>query len=122
MLAADVFDQTVASRLEECWTSRTPWQRRLWNTGTVAAVSELLEASENPMAEALKTLQTDVVRLTGPDPGVGDSSTRRYLKQLLTGDLVFRGVRWHSLQPLLSVIDTEYVGRWANLLPQPQKP
>jgi len=116
MLPTDPFDQRVAARLDEFWGWFTPWHRRLWNVGTVGAISEILEASESLPRPALKSLQAEVRRLVGPDDAVGDTATREALGRLLNRDLTFRQSGWYGLNQLLSVINGGYLRRWANLV------
>ena len=108
----------VAARLQEFWGEYTPWQRRLWNVGTVSALREVAEAStavsESVLSkESLKRLQSEVAQLVGPDPGVGDSETHRVLQRLLRGDLTAGRVEWHELLEIAERIEDAYLQRWA---------
>src|SRR5687768_12472918 len=109
MLSLDPFDQKVAARLEEFWAWFTPWHRRMWNVGSVAAISELLEASESLIQGATRALQVEVSRLVGTDVAIGDAATKATLSRLLNdGGLLYRRVEWHQLKELLSIIESGY--------------
>jgi hypothetical protein len=116
VLRTDPFSLRVAARLEEYWAWLTPWNRRLWNVGTVAAIGELLEASEALATTSFKALQAEVDRLVGPDAAVSDPITRAILQKLVTGELTYKRANWHQLHELHSIVDTGYLKRWANLL------
>ena len=116
MIRPDPYDQKVTSRFEELWASSTPWYRRLWNVGTIGAIDELLEASESLRDRALKALQAEVESLVGPDPAVGVKATRGTLVRLLQGELAFRRASWHELSQLRTIIESDYLKRWADLL------
>jgi hypothetical protein len=122
MLITDEYDQKVAARLEEFWAWFTPWHRRLWNVGTIAALSELLEASESLPHNRLKALQDEVNRLVGPDGAIGDAATRAVLGRLLNDDLTYKRVAWHQLNQLLAVIDSGYLRRWATSVGDANRP
>ena len=116
MISPESYDQRIVSRLEEFWASSPRWHRCLWNVGTTAAISELLEASESLPALALKAMQTEVERVVGPDPAVGDDVVRNALGKMLKEDLVFQRTNWHELSQFLNIIEYEYLKRWADLL------
>jgi len=122
MINKSPFDEKIAFRMEEFWASSTSWQRGLWHLGSTAAIGELLEASESIPESSLRSLQADVERLTGPDPAVGSETTRNTLRQLLKKDLVFKHANWHELNQLLSIIDRDYLKRWADVLSTPSPP
>lgn len=122
MLRQSAYDEIVAARLEEFWAWFTPWHRRLWNLGTVASLSELLEACEALSSNALRSLQAEVSRLAGPDLAVGDGATKEALRRVLGDDLTFRLAGWYELQQLAGVVEHGYVGRWAGLLQRADTP
>ncbi|MCH8007794.1 MAG: hypothetical protein IIC91_02915 [Chloroflexi bacterium] len=110
------FDLAVAARLDEYWAWFTPWHRRLWNVGTVAAIREILEASESLFPKALKSVQAEVLSLVRSDQAVGDDAARDSLKRLLLGKIVYRRFAWHQLNGLLANIDADYLKRWSGLM------
>ena len=108
----------VAARLQEFWARSTPWQRRLWGVGTVAALKEVLEASraasESVLSDqSLKRLQSEAKKLAGPDPGVGDKDIKRTLQVILDGDVTADRAGWHGLRGIIPVIERGYLQRWA---------
>lgn len=127
MLQPNGFDELVVARIEEFWDSTTPWQRSLWTIGTVSSVAEVLEAAEGVSRSllskaSLQALQSEVARLAGADPAVGDTAARRALGQLLRGDLTAGRVNWHSLKQLLPSIQTDYLTRLASIVRSKERP
>jgi hypothetical protein len=45
-LVNDPYPQHILARLGDFFGETTPWQRRLWDTGTVLALRELAEATD----------------------------------------------------------------------------
>src|SRR6266487_7059683 len=98
MLLANTFDQHVVARLLDFFGSGTPWQRRLWDVGTILALDEALEAglafSQGTLTEAaLKELCDSLERLAGPDPGLGSDDDRNLIRACLKAQL--REARYH---------------------------
>lgn len=122
MLVQDPYDQKLAARLSEYWSWRTPWQRRLWNIGSVAAIKELVEAADALSEKSLVALKTEVGLLVGPDPAIGNRTTKQALGAILKEDLTYGGDGWHQLRQLLPTIEGDYVSRWATLLRQVDRP
>ena len=109
----------VAARLEEFWGHSTPWHRRLWGVGTVAALKEVIEVStavsESVLREgSLQRLQSEAERLAGQDPGVGDEHMKRTLQRILKGDLTAGRVAWRKLSEIIPRIEGGYLQRWAS--------
>ena len=109
----------VAARLEEFWGRSTPWQRRLWSVGTVAALKEVVEASTAASEAVLsngsvRSLQSEAERVAGRDPGVGDVNTRRQLQSVLRGDLTAGRVGWRKLRAIVPLVQRGYLRRWAT--------
>lgn len=46
MFKSEDSTERVATRLRDYFGRRTPWQRRLWNVGSVLALNETIEAAE----------------------------------------------------------------------------
>lgn len=115
--------ELVIARLLDYFGHRTPWQRRLWNPGTVTLLQETLEAveffnSSHLKKEAVANLANTAARRAGPDLGVGAKSIQSSLTEILKEvqqrpeDRVVR----HQLKYLLTRIEQNYLGRWSDIL------
>lgn len=122
MINQSVYDQKIVCRLEEFLASSTHWHRSLWNLGATSAISELLEASESLTETSLRTLQSEVQRLAGPDLAIGNDKTKHLLNHLLKNSLVYGQTNWQELKQLHTVISTDYLKRWASILRNPSPP
>jgi hypothetical protein len=79
----------VITRLQDYWGRRTPWQRRLWNLGTVALLQEVLEASamhrEGQFHERTVTdLAASARKQVGRDLGMGPGPVRTEIQNALS--------------------------------------
>ena len=88
MLIVNTFDSLVGARLLEFFDIRAPWHRRLWATGLLLTLREILEASEMVAAKVLfqnsvRSLAETAIVLAGTDPGVGSSPYKKKLHDLL---------------------------------------
>jgi hypothetical protein len=96
----------VAARLQEFFDVRAPWHRRLWATGLILTLREVLEASEMVAAKILyqnsvRALADTAIVLAGTDPavvsddpGVGTPAYKRKLHKLLLSDLVSGSIEY----------------------------
>jgi len=124
MLNVDPFQQHVAARLLDFFSSVTLWHRRLWSTGLVLTLKELLEASEAVQASvlseaSLKYLSKTASSLMGTDPGVGPVEQRRLLQQYLRTELRFGGIEYLAIKQIVQEINQNYLSRWAIALSAP---
>src|SRR5664279_5088724 len=115
MLKPDLFDAHVGARLLDF---RTPWPRRLWSSGIVLTLKEILGTSEMVSQgvlyqPVLKDIASTAVELAGRDPGVGDSAAHKKLHELLKGDLKFGSADYLQLKELTTDIENDYLRRWA---------
>jgi len=120
-LGSDPYVDHVGARLLEFFASTSPWQRRLWDSGTVLALRELHEASEWTARKTLSTGATawfarDVERLSGRDRGIGDKALRQQLTTTLRSPLIFASRNHRQLLELTDMIDSEYIPRWSHSL------
>jgi hypothetical protein len=128
MLIVNNFDSLVASRLLEFFDFRTPWHRRLWATGLILTLRELLEASEMVAAKVLfqnsvKALADTAIILAGSDPGVapgdpgvGSSQYKRKLHKLLLSDLNCNSIEFLELVQIADDIQSRYLKNWSDAL------
>ena len=108
--------QHVASRLLDYFGRRTPWQRRLWNVGSILALRETIEAAEltrrgHLTSKSLKDLTGSLKRKLGRDSGVGEAGLRRHLQRTL--DEVEKDDRvLAELRYLVPKVESDYLARW----------
>ncbi len=127
MLLPNTEDQHVVARLLDFFGSGTPWQRRLWDIGTILALDEALEAgqahSEGTLTEAaLKDTCDSLIPLAGQDPGLGSRDDRKLVHLCLQEQI--RPARHHRrlLEELLSQLRPEYLSGWASALAGADRP
>ena len=113
----------VCARLSDYWGRRKPWQRRLWNLGTVAMLEEVLEAAamqrdghfqERPVT----TLAAAATKQLGRDPGIGPAPVRRELQRALA-DLHGDSASVRRLQLLLAERAPSYLDEWRRAWSEP---
>jgi hypothetical protein len=78
----------VAARMLEYFGRRTPWQRRLWNVGSILALDEAIEAAHlvrggHLSAGALRDLSASLQTKLGKDPGIGGPEVRKRMQAVL---------------------------------------
>jgi hypothetical protein len=121
MLIVNTFDSLVAARLLEFFDIRAPWHRRLWATGLLLTLREILEASEMVAGKVLfqnsvKALADTAIILAGIDPGVGSSPYKKKLHDLLRSDLQFKSIEYLELVQLAADIEDRYLQSWRSAL------
>ncbi|MDQ1250791.1 MAG: hypothetical protein QG597_5171 [Actinomycetota bacterium] len=80
--AKSAFSKHVIARLLEFTSARSPWNRRLWNVGSILALEEVYEAGRWVDAEVLSQKAVDwqcaeLQRVLGQDPAIGSHGLRR---------------------------------------------
>lgn len=120
-------EEVIAARLLEFLAAATPWHRRLWNTGLVLGLREVLEAAEASRAgvlseDSLKTTASMCVRLAGLDPGTGGEQATRTLQQALTGRLRYDGLDFHTVSHIADGLERHYLHHWAEAIRGPNPP
>lgn len=118
MIVDEGFAQHVVTRLFDFFTVNAPWQRRLWNTGSLLALRELDEAIEAHhlrvlTPEAVRWLAESIKTRVKDDQGVGSDVERTNLVRLLGGDLTFEGGPHRRLRLFIEDIERHYLERWA---------
>jgi hypothetical protein len=124
-LTGHAFGEHLAARLLDFTADTTPWQRRLWDLGTVLVLKEVYEAGQWIDAQVLSEaamhwLCHDTERLVGKDLGVGEPEVRRQLRDTLRADLSEHSRHRRRLYELIHLINEEYVTRWAAAAGAPQ--
>jgi len=117
----DEFESLVGARLLDFFGTRTHWHRRLWTTGLVLTLKELLEVSSAVRSSVLyqnsvEDLSRSAMALAGRDPGVGGSRQHASLQRALRTDLRFLGMEYRVVEQMTVEIESEYLERWAASL------
>lgn len=121
MLSADPYEQHVGARLLDFFGAVTPWHRRLWSTGVVLTLRELLEATEAVRAGVLtdasvKYLISSAAPLVGRDKGVGDATQLRVVQQSLRSEMRYGGIEFQKIRQIIEDLEEHYLERWAAAL------
>lgn len=124
---ADAYADYVGARLLEFFADTTPWQRRLWDAGSVLALEEVHEASEWVQRHvlspgALAWLARDVERLVGRDRAIGGRELRKQVTDVLRSPLVSDSRHHRRLRQLTDMIESGYLGRWADAVDSQEAP
>jgi hypothetical protein len=122
MLRHDPYDEGVVARLLEFFGDETPWQRRLWTTGTVLRVREACEAITGSSdgagltPAAVREACASARDAAKEDPGVGSEKERQRVASLLSAAAPPGSVEHRQLQEVAKEMDDAYLSRWADLL------
>ncbi len=128
MLIVNPFESLVAARLQEFFDVRAPWHRRLWATGLILTLREVLEASEMVAAKVLfqnsvRTLADTGIVLAGTDPGVvsgdpgvGTPAYKRKLHRLLQSDLLAGSIEYLELSQIATDLESRYLQNWSTAI------
>jgi len=128
---ANAYADHIGARLLEFFADTTPWQRRLWDAGTVLALRELDEAVRWTDLKVLGAATTrwlahDLERLTGRDRAIGERELRQQLTAVLRSSLAYGSRHHRRLRQLLEMVQLDYLDRWAAAvdggnLPAPER-
>lgn len=118
-LVNDPYSQHIVARLRDFFGETTPWQRRLWDTGTVLALRELSEAADWCLkgvlsGSAVAWLARDIERLAGRDRGVGERDLRVQLGQTLRSNVPCGSRHHRRLIELIEFVNRDYLDGWAR--------
>lgn len=123
----ELYEQHVVARLFDFFSDRAPWQRRLWDAGTVMGLKEIQDAavwadSQVLRPAAVKWLGRDLLRILGKDKGVGEKELRAQLKRVLESDLNNHSRQLRQLIQLTEMIENGYLERWLDSIHSTTKP
>lgn len=121
IFGASEYADHVGARLLDFFADTTPWQRRLWDVGSVLVLDELAEAAEwsakNVLsAGAVSWLARDVERLAGRDRAIGEKEIRQQLTAVLRSSLGAGSRQHRRLHQLTAMVREPYLDRWRNSL------
>lgn len=117
VIGQDWFATHVAVRLQDFFFETAPWQRRLWDAGTLSALKELLDASywqsQNVLSPgAVSWLAKELERIVGRDHGLGGREMKKKFTVELASSVPYDSRHWRTLQQLTLQAEKHYLGRW----------
>lgn len=121
------YEQLVCARILDFLSSKTHWNRGLWNVGTILALQEVLEASEaqrngHLSEKTIRAATTTAIRVSEQDPGFGTDQERATLVGLLKSngeprdDLLYEGLEYEAIAELLQQATAIYLQNWSRVL------
>lgn len=127
VIGQDWFATHVSARLQDFFFETAPWQRRLWDAGTLSALKELLDASfwqsQNVLsAGSVSWLATELERIVGRDHGLGGREMKKKFAAELATSVPYDSRHWRTLQQLTLQAEKNYLGRWLDAIDQPTAP
>ncbi len=126
-IGRDWFATHVAVRLQDFFFETAPWQRRLWDAGTLSALKELLEASfwqsRNVLsAGSVSWLAKELGKIVGRDHGLGGRDMKKKFTAELSTSVPYDSRHWRALQQLTMQAEKNYLGRWLESIDRPSAP
>ena len=105
------------ARMLEQTESWTPWDRRIWHTGTILTLQELVEASSWSVRGVLSDASVQWLRVSlrpelGRDPGLSTQATRGQLESLLKTNLVYSSQGRRQLERVAGFAADHYLEGW----------
>lgn len=122
---AGQYDRHLRARLIDYFALEgLPWPRRLWDIGSLLALEELVEASTWASSRVLSPAAVDwqrheLLKIIGPDIGLGDKELRAELTQLLNKPLPDPSPAHRRLREVIGHARGGYLSRWATAAAQP---
>lgn len=111
----------LKGRICELAESWRPWQRRLWDLGTVLALREAVEAADWVDRRVLSTAATSwyahesLLPRLGSDAAIGDGQVRRSLRDVCQRPIKAGSRGQRSLTLLADRVEDGYLARWRDL-------
>lgn len=112
----------LKGRICELLESWRPWQRRLWDLGTVLALREAVEAADWVGRRVLSSAATSwyaresLLPRLGSDAALGDGQVRRSLREVCQQSIKPGSRGQRSLALLADRVEDGYLSRWRDLL------
>ncbi|WP_444950097.1 hypothetical protein [Micromonospora ureilytica] len=123
---AQMYDSHVRARMIDFFTLEgLPWPRRLWDVGSLLALQELLEASSWARHRVLSAAAVDwqrheLLKVIGPDVGLGNKELRAELTLLLSKPLSDPSPAHRRLREVVDHARGGYLSRWAAAAARPE--
>lgn len=119
VIGHDWFATHVAVRLQDFFFETAPWQRRLWDAGTLSALKEVLDASfwqsQNVLSPgSVSWLATELERIVGRDHGLGGREMKKKFTAELATSVPYDSRHWRTLQQLTLHAEKNYLDRWLD--------
>lgn len=123
----DWYATHVAVRLQDFFFETAPWQKRLWEAGTLSTLKELLDASywhsRNVLSQgAVSWLSKELERLVGLDRGMGGRETKRKFATELATSVPYDSRHWRALEQLTIQAERHYLDRWRQAVDSAKPP
>lgn len=119
-LHANEFSERVVARLRDFVDRRTQWHRRLWVTGNVLALKEIVEIHEDPSVWPKPRLEArlSAIPALANDWGIGDDVRRSQLNTLLgkKDDLVADSHELLQISRIAYTAERGYLRRWGDAI------
>lgn len=126
-IGQDWFATHVAVRLQDFFFETAPWQRRLWDAGTLSALKELLDASfwqsRNVLSPgSVSWLAKELEKIVGRDHGLGGREMKKKFTAELATSVPYDSRHWRTLQQLTIQAEKNYLGRWLDAVDSSTSP
>ncbi|WP_102159557.1 integrase [Zhihengliuella halotolerans] len=121
IIGQDIYATHIATRLQDFFLASAPWQRRLWEAGTLSTLTELLDASrwqsEGVLHSSMvKLLATDLATLIAKDPGIGGPKKTEIINAELSTNVPYGSGHWQSLDQLTEQAKRQYLKFWRDAI------
>lgn len=112
------YDRVVFTRLLDFFAPQAPWQRRLWDIGSLLSLEETLEAAEAVAEGVLTDTAFDYLRHSvgvsiGQDPGI-PAAYRKNLQGFLKDPFLPRSHSFFGVRDALAAIREDYLVTWRD--------
>ncbi|RZU60796.1 integrase [Zhihengliuella halotolerans] len=121
IIGQDPYATHIATRLQDFFLPSAPWQRRLWEAGTLSTLTELLDASRwqsegvlHP--SAVKSLSADLGTMIAKDPGIGGPKKTEIINAELSTNVPYGSGHWQSLDQLTEQAKRQYLKFWRDAI------
>ncbi|MBP2388430.1 hypothetical protein [Paeniglutamicibacter kerguelensis] len=121
------FATHLAARLQDFFFESSPWQKRLWEAGTLSTLKELLDASfwnsRNVLSQhAVGWLAKELERIVGLDRGIGGRETKKKFTTELATGVPYESRHWRALEQLITQAERRYLNLWLTAVDSSSPP
>lgn len=123
----DWYATHIAVRLQDFFFESAPWQKRLWEAGTLSTLKELLDASywqsRNVLSQgAVSWLSRELERLVGQDRGMGGREAKKKFTAELATNVPYDSRHWRTLEQLTIQTERHYLDLWRQAVDSENPP